>query len=611
VLSIPLLYALVKRQFGQWAGLIAALALAVVPVTVATERNNTIDGLLVFILLLATWAFWRATRSGRLRDLLLGAILVGLGFNIKMLQAFIPLPAFYALYLLGAPQRWWKRVVHLSVATVVLVAISLSWAIAVDLTPAEERPFIGSSSNNSVLELIVGHNGLRRLGLDDLLASDGGAPSGNDAPGPQPPPTGQRPGHPPPPPGGSQMGQPPGNRPVPPPTQGSGADNGPAQPPPPSQPGGRNRPGPQPRGPSQEVGAAGWSRLFSEPLVTEASWVLPLALLGIPLLLVVLGPGWPLSDKQLALVLWCGWLLPALAYFSFNSGLFHAYYLIMLGPPLAALVGATAWALWRVCRRRHWLGWASLALFTGVTVAFQVLTLRGYPDYATWIGGIAVALLISGLGILALARRARPWVGKIALGTALAATLVAPLVWSGLTTFNTHPNAPLPHSGPDTGQPTRTSTTLSPQREAILDYLLANSAPDSYLVATLSSHGASPYILATGRPVLTFGGFNGNDDVIDAAQLAQMVTDGELRFVLDDQDLTRRKAEIGAWVTDHCTVVTIPGATASPVAAGQTFSPRGPVQDVVLYDCGSRTSRTSWQLVLHSAPFKCAYWPKR
>jgi hypothetical protein len=42
--AIPLLYDLVKRHFGVWAGLIAALALAVMPVAVSTERNNTMVG---------------------------------------------------------------------------------------------------------------------------------------------------------------------------------------------------------------------------------------------------------------------------------------------------------------------------------------------------------------------------------------------------------------------------------------------------------------------------------------------------------------------------------------------------------------------------------------
>src|SRR5579859_5458655 len=99
IVSVALLYHLVQRRFGAMAGLLAALALAVTPVVVATDRNNTVDSTLILVLLLAAWAFSRATESGRARWVLLGAGLVGLGFNIKMLAAFLPLPAFYALYL--------------------------------------------------------------------------------------------------------------------------------------------------------------------------------------------------------------------------------------------------------------------------------------------------------------------------------------------------------------------------------------------------------------------------------------------------------------------------------------------------------------------------------
>ena len=163
--SIVLVFFLVKKAFGKWAGLAAALALAVAPVTVATERNNTIDGMLVFVLLLAALAVWKSVETGKFRYLLLGAFLVGLGFNIKMLQAWMVLPALYALYFFGAKENWRKRLWHLTAATFLLLVVSLSWAVAVDLTPAENRPFIGSSANNTVMELIVGHNGLKRLGL--------------------------------------------------------------------------------------------------------------------------------------------------------------------------------------------------------------------------------------------------------------------------------------------------------------------------------------------------------------------------------------------------------------------------------------------------------------
>ncbi len=82
VLAVLLLYYLVRRHFGVVAALIAALALAVSPISVVTNRNNTIDGTLALALLLAAWAVIHAAETGKLRWLLLSAVFVGLGFNI-------------------------------------------------------------------------------------------------------------------------------------------------------------------------------------------------------------------------------------------------------------------------------------------------------------------------------------------------------------------------------------------------------------------------------------------------------------------------------------------------------------------------------------------------
>jgi 4-amino-4-deoxy-L-arabinose transferase-like glycosyltransferase len=197
VLSIFLVYKLVRRPFGVWAGLAAALVLALMPVAIATERNNTIDGLLVCVLLLAAWAFLQAVYTGRIRWLFLGAFIVGLGFNIKMLQAFLPLPAFYVLYFFGAKHKWGRKLLHLFVATLLLLVVSFSWAVAVDLVPASSRPYVDSTSKNTVMELIFGHNGIERLtNLRQQVGLDGGqdglfAPSGSDRTPPQNPPAGQ------------------------------------------------------------------------------------------------------------------------------------------------------------------------------------------------------------------------------------------------------------------------------------------------------------------------------------------------------------------------------------------------------------------------------------
>src|SRR5215204_1596751 len=174
ILSVALLYHLVGRSFGPVAGLLAALALALTPISVATNRHNNLESLPVLTVLLASWVFILAAETGRLRWLLVGALVVGVGFNIKMLEAFLVLPAFYLLYLVAAPVGWRRRMIHLGLATVVIVAASLPWVVAVDLTPPEQRPYVGSSSFNTVTDLIVGWNGVERLAGSDKGVGDPG-----------------------------------------------------------------------------------------------------------------------------------------------------------------------------------------------------------------------------------------------------------------------------------------------------------------------------------------------------------------------------------------------------------------------------------------------------
>src|SRR5215213_1859114 len=88
VLSVGLLYHLVRRAMGPVAGLLAAFTLALTPISVAISRHNNLEGLLVLVILLAVWAFVLAAETGRLPWLLLGVVLVGIGFNIKELEAF-------------------------------------------------------------------------------------------------------------------------------------------------------------------------------------------------------------------------------------------------------------------------------------------------------------------------------------------------------------------------------------------------------------------------------------------------------------------------------------------------------------------------------------------
>lgn len=167
VISVWVIYFLVKRSFGNIAGVIAALCLGVTPIFVAASRNNTIDNLLVLTLLLSCWALLIAAEKGKIIYLIISVIFIGIGFNIKMVEAYMVIPAIYITYLLSAEIPLRKKVKHLALSTCILLLVSLCWALTVDLIPAAKRPFIGSSTNNSVMELIIGHNGLERIGGDD------------------------------------------------------------------------------------------------------------------------------------------------------------------------------------------------------------------------------------------------------------------------------------------------------------------------------------------------------------------------------------------------------------------------------------------------------------
>ena len=90
-------------------------------------------------------------------------VLVGIGFNTKMMVAFIVLPTFYLLYWIGAAVPWRRRFADLTIASLVLALVSLSWPLFVDLTPVSQRPYVGSTQDNSMISLSLGWNGFQRL----------------------------------------------------------------------------------------------------------------------------------------------------------------------------------------------------------------------------------------------------------------------------------------------------------------------------------------------------------------------------------------------------------------------------------------------------------------
>jgi 4-amino-4-deoxy-L-arabinose transferase-like glycosyltransferase len=129
VLSVLLLFAAVRRWFGPEAGLIAGAVLALTPASALIFRFNNPDALLVLMMTAAGYCGQRAIERDRTRWLVLAGVLLGFAFLSKMM-------------------------------------------------PAADRPYFGGSTNNNILELALGYNGLGRLDGSETGSIGGGGAGG-------------------------------------------------------------------------------------------------------------------------------------------------------------------------------------------------------------------------------------------------------------------------------------------------------------------------------------------------------------------------------------------------------------------------------------------------
>lgn len=630
--SVALIYLIASRAFGKPTGLISALALAVTPIFVAVSRNGTMDGILIFVLLLAVWVALKAARESSFFCLLLAVILIGIGFNVKMIQAFIAVPAIIAIYLLGAwKTSLKKRVGHIVLAIAVLAVVSLSWAVVVDSIPADQRPYIGGSGDNTVIGLIVNYNGIHRL------ESDSTGPGGNTA--------GFSQGSP-----GSGADTPPGGQSAFPPVQGglqnrtagrnmdrSGTDTiqapgmgqdaamegGPSGNAPEGMPGGSsvaagNAPGSGTRrggGMGDETGSPGITRLFGEGLAAQISWLLPFALIGLLALwrrpasisLNGLEDAGVFSEKGLTVIALGLWLLPGLAYFSFTTGFWHTYYLATIAPPLAALVGIGAVAMYGAYRGGGIRGWILTAaiIVTGIVQVIILLYTAEWSGLLTVVIGCGAVILT----IVLLYLKARNLAGtgmlpKIVAAGAIALLFIAPFVWACTPLMYGSEN--LPTAGPrqsgqggDTGgsginggMNSMPGGISGGSTAGLATYLLSHTTNETWIVAEPSSMSASGLIIETGKPVMALGGFAGSDQVLSTESLAGLVSAGKIRyFYLSGEQgggggSNSGNSVIVSWVMDHCTAIP------SSEWGGSTGNISGDARAAVLSVDGT-TNRTS------------------
>lgn len=179
--AVPLLFDTVRRVAGNAAGLIAAVALAVMPVSVETGRSDTMDSLMMALCVLAAWMAVRAAQTGQRRWIIAAGIAMGTSFEVKLLEGLLALPAIVALYAIASPHPWRRRLTDGLAALAAFLVAALWWPVAVTLAAPSPRPFAIGSTDGSVWSAIFYYNGLQRLSPQHVPATQ---LVGSGAPGP-------------------------------------------------------------------------------------------------------------------------------------------------------------------------------------------------------------------------------------------------------------------------------------------------------------------------------------------------------------------------------------------------------------------------------------------
>jgi 4-amino-4-deoxy-L-arabinose transferase-like glycosyltransferase len=310
-----------------------------------------------------------------------------------------------------------------------------------------------------------------------------------------------------------------------------------------------------------------------------------------------------ISEEHKALILWGGWLLICLVFFSV-AGFFHNYYLATLSPALAAMVGIGFAIFTKLMEHRRWLAVLGLCTCAAVTLAFQFYLVSQMGLKSVWIWSASALFVLAGIAFLVVLLGKRNHVVwekyqvslfRLANVLVIAALVLIPAVWSVRTvTSNTSNMMPAAYSGEQSnngGFLDGGRNTLPPGgngfggvSDSTLSYLQENTKDMKYLLAVPSSHMGSDLVLKTGRAVLFMGGFSGSDPVVDSNDLAKLVADGDLRYVLYggmQPGPSGTSTDVTDWIKSSCQVVSgIEQSTSSnPGTRGEGGS--------LLYQCGS------------------------
>ncbi len=576
-LTVALLYVVLVRRLGQLSALAAALARAVFPIFVAVSRDNGVDPLLIALMLLACACALRALERGRIAWLLCSAALIGLAFNTKTLAAYLVVPGIALGWLVCAPVSLVRRALALAAFMALVGVVSFAWIAAVELTPASQRPYVGSSTDNTEIGLTFEYNGFGRVegevgGPGKILVRGGGLVPA--APHPR-----------------------------------RSTRRVTAKKP---REGSKYLPDGRYRYPIAFGGNVGPLRLFDSELDGQAAWLLPLALFGtLAFALWLLPPrrGHPAGRRRrraraetigpagsaaaapertpaptswsaarrdpraAVLLVLGGWFAVEYVVLSWSKGIVHPYYLSALAPGAAAMIGGGIGAFADFARARDLrLLLLAAAVLATVITQVRIIDEQSYlqwfvPFLAGLAGLVTVALLVR--------RAAVPAVVLLLLVLLIAPAAYAATTWlaPGEGTFP----AAGPHEAIGVGRFDLEPKVMEETRNLVA-YAATHRAARRWSLLTDSAPTAAPMILLGSRAG-ALGGYGGSDPVLDGRGLARMIARGQARYVVIGGEYAERGG-------NKATAATIRDCPQVPHEAWHG-PPPGP-SVLVLFDCAGR-----------------------
>ena len=311
-------------------------------------------------------------------------------------------------------------------------------------------------------------------------------------------------------------------------------------------------------------GQTGIFRIFNNDFGPNIAWLLVLALAGGGLLLWILRKTPRTNRGRAAVIFWMLWLLIHIVIFSMTSGVIHPYYVVVMAPVVAALVGISLPFLWGAYTRHKPYAWL-LPVLVGVT-AVTTVTILGYASTMMWLMWIVGLLGLAGMiGLLINLYAPRRWLQNLAIVAALAACTLAPTVYT-LATVNVTHTGSIPTAGPNSTAMQGSNNESSQADSQLVQYLVEHQNGATWLVAVASANESAAIQLTSGQPVMAVGGFNGSDTPLTLDQFKQLVKAGKVKYYAISSygrgggGPGGSNNEITAWVKQTGTVVNYGGS---------------------------------------------------